>query len=97
LATTTKYYLDEEGLRRLVDYIHNELDTKMDITDFETIQNDFTTIQTDVTNIQSDVENISTTLETKLDASEFEDLLNEIRDVYHYRGSVETVADLDLI
>ncbi len=69
----------------------------MDITDFETIQNDFTTIQTDVTNIQSDVENISTTLETKLDASEFEDLLNEIRDVYHYRGSVETVADLDLI
>ena len=69
----------------------------MDITDFEDVQADVTNIQTNITNIQSDVQDISTALDSKLDASEFEQLLDEVRDVYHYRGSVATIADLDLI
>lgn len=69
----------------------------MDITDFETIQGDVTNIQSNITNIESDVQEITTALDSKLDASEFEQLLDEVRDVYHYRGSVATIADLDLI
>ena len=95
-----KYYLDQPGLERLVDYINNSLNNKANVGD----------VPANVV-VQSDLENyaLKSEIPAEMDLSDYatkqelgdyatatalQDLENRVTGVYHFRGSV---ADLDAL
>ena len=95
-----KYYLDQPGLERLVDYINNSLNNKANVGDVPAN----VVVQSDLENYalkseipaEMDLSGYATKQELEDYATEtaLQDLENRVTGVYHFRGSV---ADLDAL
>lgn len=96
----TKYYLDQPGLERLVDYINNGLDRKMNIGDIP--ENVVVTEDLEPYALKSDIPESAdlSGYATKIELEDYatdadlEELANRVSGVYHYRGNV---ADLEAL
>ena len=95
-----KYYLDQPGLERLVEYINNSLDSKANVGDLP----DDVVVQADLADyaLKSDIpeEMDLSGYATKEDLDDYateadlQDLENRVSGVYHFRGSVENLDAL---
>lgn len=99
----TKYYLDQPGLERLVDYINNSLSNKANVGDVPA--NVVVTSDLDAYALKSDIPE-SADLSGYATKAELEDyatdadliaLRGEVTGVYHFRGSVPDLAALQAI
>ena len=95
-----KYYLDQPGLERLVDYINNSLNNKANVGDVPAnvvVQSDLENyaLKSDIP-AEMDLSGYATKQELEDYATEtaLQDLENKVTGVYHFRGSV---ADLDAL
>ena len=95
-----KYYLDQPGLERLVDYINNSLNNKANVGDVPAnvvVQSDLENyaLKSDIP-AEMDLSGYATKQELEDYATEtaLQDLENRVTGVYHFRGSV---ADLDAL
>ena len=95
-----KYYLDQPGLERLVDYINNSLNNKANVGDVPAnvvVQSDLANyaLKSDIP-AEMDLSGYATKQELEDYATEtaLQDLENRVTGVYHFRGSV---ADLDAL
>ena len=95
-----KYYLDQPGLERLVDYINNSLNNKANVGDVPAnvvVQSDLVNyaLKSDIP-AEMDLSGYATKQELEDYATEtaLQDLENRVTGVYHFRGSV---ADLDAL
>ena len=96
----TKYYLDQPGLERLVDYINNSLNNKANVGDVP----ENVVVQTDLAEYakKSDIpegQDLSgyatkAELEDYATAADLDELEGKVTGVYHFRGSV---ADLEAL
>lgn len=116
---SAKYYLDKEGLERLVEYINNRLDRKLNITDIPVLPEDLVREQ-DIENVvredalaeelndyalKSDVAGLvdlseyakTEDLEDLATDADLEALRNFVTGVYHYRGNVADLEELQAI
>ncbi len=96
----TKYYLDQPGLERLVDYINNALGNKANIGDVPAnvvVQSDLAdyALKSDIPE-SADLSGYATKeeLEDYASAADLADLEGRVTGVYHFRGSV---ADLEAL
>ena len=99
-----KYYLDEDGVRVLVQAFNNNLDTKADKTDLSqyATKEDLANVDVDLTGYatESYVNNAVSSFEN-YDDSELRDLIDNLEaktsGLYHFKGSVADLAALEAI
>ena len=99
----TKYYLDQPGLERLVDYINDALDNKANVGDVPAnvvVQSDLAdyALKSDIPE-SADLSGYATKaeLEDYASASDLADLEGRVTGVYHFRGSVADLTALQAI
>ena len=99
----TKYYLDQPGLERLVDYINNSLSNKAnagDIPDNVVVKSDLAdyALKSDIPEGQ-DLSGYATKaeLEDYATAVDLANLEGKVTGVYHFRGSVANLEALQAI
>lgn len=93
----TEYYLDSEGLTRLVNYINNALDNKADINDIADLPENIV--------VREDLEPYAkkTDIPPEADLTPYatnealDELRNSVQGVYHFRGSVDNLTELQAI
>ena len=100
-----KYYLDQPGLERLVDYINNSLNNKVNVGEIEIPDN--VVVQADLAPYalkseipeSADLSLYATKeeLEDYASADDLADLEDRVTGVYHYRGNVADIAALQAI
>lgn len=91
-----KYYLDQPGLERLVDYVNASLARKANVGDMPVLPSDIVRqADLDVFALKEDLENLDFTgFATDEDIERLEGLVNG---VYHFRGTVADIAALQAI
>lgn len=102
----TKYYLDEEGLERLVSYINDNLAGKVNVGDQVELPKDLVhtadladyALKSDIPE-DVDLSNYATKaeLEDYATDSDIERLEGLVTGVYHFRGSVADLAELQAV
>lgn len=99
----TKYYLDQPGLERLVDYINNSLDNKANIGDVPAnvvVKADLAdyALKSDIPEGQ-DLSGYATKaeLEDYATANDLANLEGKVTGVYHFRGSVPNLEALQAV
>ena len=99
----TKYYLDQPGLERLVDYINNSLDNKANIGDVPAnvvVRADLAdyALKSDIPEGQ-DLSGYATKaeLEDYATANDLANLEGKVTGVYHFRGSVPNLEALQAV
>lgn len=99
----TKYYLDQPGLERLVDYINNSLSNKANVGDVPadvvvTSDLDAYALKSDIPE-SADLSSYATKaeLEDYATDADLEALRGEVTGVYHFRGSVPDLEALQAI
>ena len=96
----TKYYLDQPGLERLVDYINNSLSNKANVGDMPenvVVRSDLAdyALKSDIPEGQDLSGNATKAeLEDYATAADLTELEGKVTGVYHFRGSV---ADLEAL
>lgn len=92
----TKYYLDQPGLERLVEYINSALAAKANVGDIAVLPNDIVRQgDLDLYALKEDLENLDVDgYATDADIERLEGLING---VYHFRGSVADLAELQQV
>lgn len=93
----TEYYLDSEGLARLVNYINSALDNKADINDIADLPENVV--------VREDLEPYAkkTDIPPEADLTPYatnealDELRNSVQGVYHFRGSVDNLTELQAI
>jgi len=90
-----KYYLDQAGLERLVSYINNSLKAKANAADVPT-KEDFQEYIDEATGYV-DADELQAALSEYLTNEEFEEFKATLSTVYHFRGSVADLAELQAI
>ena len=92
----TKYYLDQPGLERLVEYINNALASKANVGDIAVLPDDIVRqADLDVFALKEDLDNLDINgFATDADIERLEGLING---VYHFRGSVADLTELQQI
>ena len=100
---SAKYYLDQEGLERLVEYINNSLEGKANIGDVPAdvvVVSDLAdyALKSEIP-ASADLSAYATKAELEDYATDLDlaDLANRVTGVYHYRGSVADLAALQEI
>jgi hypothetical protein len=99
----TKYYLDQPGLERLVDYINNSLNNKANVGDVPAnvvVQSDLAdyALKSDIPE-SADLSIYATKVELEdyATAADLTELEGKVTGVYHFRGSVADLAALQAI
>ena len=90
-----KQYLDQEGLERLVDYINKALKTKANSADVPTRQ-DLDNYIAEATGFV-DEDELTEALSAYVTNEEMESFKETLNTVYHFRGSVADLAELQAI
>ena len=90
-----KYYLDQEGLERLVQYINNALSAKANSADVPS-KNDLDEYIANATGYV-DQEELDAALAGYVTDGDFETFKETLNTVYHFRGSVANLAELQAI
>lgn len=97
-----KYYLDQPGLERLVEYINNSLDRKVNVGEIEipddvVVQADLEpyALKSDIPE-EMDLSGYATKeeLEDYATDADLQDLENRVTGVYHFRGNVANLEAL---
>ncbi len=91
-----KYYLDQPGLERLVDYLNTALANKANVGDIAVLPNDIVRQgDLDIYALKEDLENLDVEgYATDADIERLEGLING---VYHFRGTVADLAALQAV
>ena len=99
----TKYYLDQPGLERLVEYINNALGNKADVGEIPenvVVQSDLDdyALKSEIP-AEMDLSGYATKVELEDYATDADlaSLRNEVTGVYHFRGSVADIEALQAI
>ena len=90
-----KKYLDQEGLERLVDYINDALSVKADSADVPS-KADLDKYISEATGYV-DQEELEAALADYITDSDFEEFKDSLSTVYHFRGSVADLTELQAI
>ena len=90
-----KYYLDQEGLERLVQYINNALSAKANSADVPSKED----LDEYIANATGyiDQEELNAALASYVTDGDFETFKETLNTVYHFRGSVADLAELQAI
>lgn len=87
-----KYYLDQEGLERLVQYINDSLASKANSSDVPS-KKDLDEYISQATGYIDD-EELATALADYVTDDDFATFKESLSTVYHFRGSVANLAEL---
>ena len=90
-----KQYLDQEGLERLVEYINNALSVKADSSSVPS-KDDLARYIEEATGYV-DQEELEAALADYVTDSDFDEFKDSLSTVYHFRGSVADLAELQAI
>lgn len=90
-----KQYLDQQGLERLVEYINNALSAKADSASVPS-KDDLARYIEEATGYV-DQEELEAALADYVTDNDFEDFKDSLSTVYHFRGSVADLAELQAI
>ena len=90
-----KQYLDQEGLERLVEYINNALSVKADSSSVPS-KDDLARYIEEATGYV-DQEELEAVLADYVTDSDFDEFKDSLSTVYHFRGSVADLAELQAI
>lgn len=90
-----KYYLDQEGLERLVQYINNALSAKANSADVPSKED----LDEYIANATGyiDQDELNAALADYVTGGDFEDFKATLNTVYHFRGSVANLTELQAI
>lgn len=90
-----KYYLDQEGLERLVQYINNALSAKANSADVPSKED----LDEYIANATGyiDQDELDAALADYVTGGDFEDFKATLNTVYHFRGSVANLTELQAI
>ncbi|MBQ2173656.1 MAG: hypothetical protein II453_00815, partial [Alphaproteobacteria bacterium] len=90
-----KYYLDQEGLERLVNYINDSLSAKANTVDVPS-KEDLARYIDEATGF-IDQDELNAALADYVTDNDFDAFKETLQTVYHFRGSVENLAELQAI
>lgn len=90
-----KYYLDQEGLERLVNYINDSLSAKANTVDVPS-KEDLARYIDEATGF-IDQDELDAALADYVTDNDFDAFKETLQTVYHFRGSVENLAELQAI
>ena len=90
-----KYYLDQEGLERLVNYINDSLSAKANTVDVPS-KEDLARYIDEATGFV-DQDELDAALADYVTDNDFDAFKETLQTVYHFRGSVENLAELQAI